>query len=252
MKRVPRALVCLILVASACAAAPGGDAADGEIVVLAAASLTEAFTEIAEGFEAAHPGTAVRLSFGPSDGLATQIEEGAPADAFASASEHWTDEVAAGLGVTRRAVFARNELVIVTPSGDPASVRGIEDLADPGVALVLAAPGVPAGDYAREALANAGVDAEANVVSNERDVKGVVQKVFLGEADAGIVYRTDVTEAVAPGLRVVEMPEEAGVVATYSIAVVAGTDRPEDAARFVAYVLDEGQSTLGEFGFLPP
>ena len=193
-------LVALLFVANAC----GSDepAASDPITVFAAASLTEAFTQIAAEYEDRH-GIEVRLSFGPSDGLATQIQEGAPADVFASASPKWMDTVADDPGVTDRADFARNVLVVITPADDPAGIDDVEDLSSPGIKLVLAAEGVPAGDYARELLANAGIAdaALANVVSNEDDVKGVVQKVALGEADAGIVYRTDVTSADRLGCR---------------------------------------------------
>lgn len=225
-----------------------------EIVVLAAASLTEAFTEIARDFEAVNPGAVVRLSFGPSDGLAAQIREGAPADVFASASERWMDDVAEhGAGVTIRADFARNELIVITPADDPAGIARIEDLAAPGVQLVLAAEGVPAGDYARAVLENAGIReaALANLVSNEEDVKAVVQKVALGEADAGVVYRTDETGAVAADLRTIEIPDGINVVATYPIGVHADSEAPDLAAAFVDFVLGEGRMTLGRLGFLP-
>jgi molybdate transport system substrate-binding protein len=195
----------------------------------------------------------VRLSFGPSDGLATQIQEGAPVDVFASASPTWMDAVAEDPGVTDRVDFARNTLVVITPADDPAGIATVEDLADPGIKLVLAAEGVPAGDYAREMLANAGIaeTALANVVSNEDDVKGVVQKVALGEADAGIVYRTDVTPTVADDLRTIEVPDDVNVVATYPIAVVEGTSS-EIADAFVDHVLGPGQDALDAAGFLPP
>jgi molybdate transport system substrate-binding protein len=223
------------------------------LTVFAAASLTEAFTKIAGDFEE-RSGIEIRLSFGPSDGLATQIQEGAPADVFAAASPRWMDVVAADPGVSDRADLARNVLVVITPVDDPAGVDAVDDLARPGIKLVLAAEGVPAGDYARELLANAGVArrALANVVSNEDDVKGVVQKVALGEADAGIVYRTDVTPAVADDVEVVDVPDDVGVVAVYPIAVVdrgAGGSRSRE---FVAYVLGPGQDTLRAAGFLPP
>ncbi len=216
-----------------------------------AASLTEAFTQIADEYRELH-GIEVRLSFGPSDGLATQIQEGAPADVFASASPKWMDAVADDPGVTDRANFARNVLVVIVPAEDPAGIVTVDDLGEPGIKLVLAAEGVPVGDYAREMLANAGIadEALANVVSNEDDVKGVVQKVALGEADAGIVYRTDVTASVAGDLETVDVPDDVNVVAVYPIAALAGTS--EHARGFVEYVLGPGQETLQAAGFLPP
>lgn len=228
---------------------------DQELLVLAAASLTEAFSQIGADFERAHPGVHVGFSFGPSDGLATQIKEGAPADVFASASPKWMDAVTMdGPGVTDRADFARNSLVVITPADNPASIRAVPDLARPGVKLVVAAEGVPIGDYSRRVLAQAGVleAATGNIVSNEEDVKGVVQKILLGEGDAGLVYRTDVTPAVAPKVALVEIPEALNVAASYPIAVVADSAHLELARAFVAYVLGDGQEVLRRLGFQAP
>lgn len=247
--RVPAVVLSVLLVAGC-----GGDGGDGTstLTVFAAASLTDAFTEIATDFEDANPGVQVRLSFGPSDGLATQIQEGAPADVFASASPTWMDAVEEDPGVSDRVDFARNLLIVITPRDDPADVGSVEDLARPGVKLVIAAEGVPAGEYAREVLSNAGIadEALANVVSNEDDVKGVVQKVALGEADAGIVYRTDVTAAVASDLRAIDVPDELNVIATYPIAAVTG-GHVSLARAFVDLVVGDGQRVLADAGFLP-
>jgi molybdate transport system substrate-binding protein len=233
----------------------GGTGRSTELVVFAAASLTGAFEEIGTDFEAQHEGASVDVvfNFGPSDGLATQIQEGAPADVFASASGRWMDAVAEDPGVSERTDFVRNRLVVLVPADNPAGIEGIEDLAREGVKLVLAAEDVPAGTYAREALGNAGVldAAMANLVSNEEDVKAVVQKVLLGEADAGIVYVTDVTDAVAADVRAIDIPDEVNVIATYPIAVVVGSDQADLAGRFVAHVLADGQATLETAGFLP-
>ncbi len=240
-----------------CGTGSGDESCDGArstLTVLAAASLTEAFEAIGERFQDMEPCVDVRFSFGPSDGLATQIVEGSPADVFASASPSWMDVVAEdGPGIDRRADFARNSLVVITPADHTTTVTTLDDLATDDVALVLAAEGVPAGDYARQVLANAGIsdDAMANVVSNEEDVKGVVQKVLLGEADAGIVYRTDVTDEVSSEVRTVEIPDDVNVVATYPIAVLASTESPEESRGFVAFVLGAGQRILRSFGFRP-
>jgi molybdate transport system substrate-binding protein len=242
-----------LLVALAVGGCTGGGEGHRDLVVFAAASLTETFGEIGAVFEDRHPGVTVRYNFGPSDGLATQIREGGPADVFASAAERWMDAVADG-GLLDRAVFARNRLAVVVPRDNPAGVERIEDLGDPGIRLVMAAPEVPAGEYAREALDNAGIlgPAAANVVSNEVDVKGVVQKVALGEADAGIVYVTDVTGRVAPDVRVIPIPEDVNVLALYSIAAVRTSAAPALAREFVAFVLGDGQAVLRGAGFLPP
>lgn len=243
-------LASLLVVGTGCGGNDPGGRTDS-VTVFAAASLTEAFTQIAVEYEELH-GVAVRLSFGPSDGLATQIQEGAPADVFASASPTWMDAVAEDPGVTDRADFARNVLVVIVPASDPAGIATVDDLGEQGIKLVLAAEGVPVGDYAREMLANAGIgdEALANVVSNEDDVKGVVQKVALGEADAGIVYRTDVTASVAEDLVAIDVPDDVNVVAVYPIAALAGAS--EHARGFVEYVLGPGQDTLRAAGFLPP
>ncbi len=223
--------------------------------MFAAASLAESFSTIGDAFEREHAGVTVRFNFGPSDGLATGINAnaGGRADVFASASPRWMDAVSAQTGVSDRAVFARNRLVVLVPKDNPAGIASLADLAEPGVKLVLAAPEVPVGGYAREALKRAHLEAaEKNVVSNEEDVKGVVQKVVLGEADAGIVYATDVTPAVGPTVSSIAIPDDVNVIASYPIAVVAGTKHEATARSFVAYVLGPGQTILRSAGFLEP
>jgi molybdate transport system substrate-binding protein len=252
MRRSLAGVACLAFVLPAC----GGSGSErSEITVLAAASLTGAFTRIGADFEHANPDVTVRFSFGPSDGLATQILEGAPADVFAPASPTYMDQVRSdGPGVTDQAEFARNKMAVIVPSDNPANVGSLDDLARPGVKLVLAAVGVPAGDYARGILANAGIQegALANIVSNEEDVKGVVQKVLLGEADAGIVYRTDVTPDISAGVREIPIPDGVNVIASYPIAVIDGSGDTPAAVAFVRFVTGPGQATLRKFGFLPP
>jgi molybdate transport system substrate-binding protein len=225
-----------------------------ELTVSAASSLTAAFTDIGAAFEDANPGATVTFNFGPSDGLATQIDEGAPVDVFASASPKWMDAVHdEGPGVTGRSDFARNKLAIIVPSDNPAGIESVNDLTEDGVQLVIAAEGVPAGDYAREIFDNAGIakTALANVVSNEEDVKAVIQKVISGDADAGIGYVTDVTPELADQISLITIPDDVNVIATYPIAVVAGSQEADLAQRFVDYVLGEGQQTLATYAFLP-
>jgi molybdate transport system substrate-binding protein len=228
-------------------------AEEAELTVSAAASLTDAFTDIGAAFEGQNPGVTVTFNFGPSDGLATQINEGAPVDVFASASATWMDAVQdEGPGAEGRTDFAKNRLAIIVPTGNPAGIEGIDDLAEDDVKLVLAAEGVPAGDYAREILGNARIAdaALANVVSNEEDVKAVVTKVVSGDADAGIVYVTDVTSDVEGDVEMIEIPDDINVIATYPIAVVTGSQEADLAQRFVDYVLGGGQQTLADHGFL--
>lgn len=233
----------------------GSGGAEAELTVSAASSLTEAFGKIGNAFEAANPGTTVTFNFGPSDGLAGQINEGAPVDVFASASPTWMDSVQDdGPGVTDRADFAQNRLAIIVPADNPAGIENLDDLTEDGVQLVIAAEGVPAGDYAREIFQNAGISkaALANVVSNEEDVKAVIAKVMSGEADAGIGYVTDVTPDVSDEVTLIPIPDEVNVIATYPIAVVNGSQEADLAQGFVEYVLGDGQQTLAEYGFLPP
>jgi molybdate transport system substrate-binding protein len=233
----------------------GSGGAEAELTVSAASSLTEAFGKIGNAFEAANPGTTVTFNFGPSDGLAGQINEGAPVDVFASASPTWMDSVQDdGPGVTDRADFAQNRLAIIVPADNPGGIENLDDLTEDGVQLVIAAEGVPAGDYAREIFQNAGISkaALANVVSNEEDVKAVITKVMSGEADAGIGYVTDVTPDVSDEVTLIPIPDEVNVIATYPIAVVNGSQEADLAQGFVDYVLGDGQQTLAEYGFLPP
>jgi len=263
VKRFAVALALVSLVATACPDdgpnAGSGDTASAregaDLTVSAASSLTDAFTEIGRAFETANPGTAVTFNFGPSDGLAAQIDQGAPVDVFASASPTWMDSVQDdGPGVTDRADFAQNRLAIIVPVDNPAGIENLDDLTEDHVQLVLAAEGVPAGDYAREMLREAGIyeAALANVVSNEEDVRAVITKLIAGDADAGIGYVTDVTPAVSDRVTLIPIPDAVNVIATYPIAAVNGTQEVDLAKGFVDFVLGDGQRTLAEYGFLPP
>ncbi len=255
MRRALLAVACCLLLPG-CSSPDLGDQCEGsvaQVTVLAASSLTDAFTRIGKAFDERHCLVHIRLSFGPSDGLAAQIQGGAPADVFASASTTWMDAVARDPGISDRADFARNRLTIIVPKDDPAAIASVQDLAKPGVKLVLAAEGVPAGDYGRQILDNAGIADHAlhNVVSNAIDVKGVVQAVASGEADAGIVYVTDASADVRGQVHVVDIPKDLNVIATYPIGVVAGARYPDLAKKFVAYVDGPGQGALQSAGFLP-
>jgi molybdate transport system substrate-binding protein len=253
MRRTRTHLAALLAVAAlALAGCGGGDdgsgaAAAGEIKVFAAASLTAAFTEIGERYSA-NGGTKVTFNFAGSQALATQIQQGAPADVFASADIPNMDKVKDLVGPPQS--FASNQLQIVVEQGNPKSLGGLEDLADPDLKVVLAAPEVPAGKYAAQALAKA--DVTVKPVSQEDNVKAVVTKVSLGEADAGIVYVTDVT-AGGDKVEGVDIPEDRNVTATYPIATVRASKAPEAAQAFVDLIRSaEGQQVLKEYGFLPP
>ncbi len=228
----------------------GGGSGDG-ITVFAATSLTEAFTEVGEAFEATDDGAPVEFSFDASSALVTQIIEGAPADVFASADtanmDKLTDE---DLNGTEPVVFATNLLTIIVPAGNPAGVTGVEDLANPDLKVVLCAEEVPCGNYANQILENAAV--EVTPVSLEENVRGVVTKVTSGEADAGIVYVTDVT-AAGEAAEGVEIPEDINVVAEYPIATVGASENQEIGEAFIEFLTgDDGQAILADYGFGPP
>jgi molybdate transport system substrate-binding protein len=227
--------------------AGGSAATPGELKVFAAASLTAAFTEIGERFTNAN-GTKVAFNFAGSQALATQIQQAAPADVFAPADTANMGKVTDLVGTPQN--FASNQLQIVVEQGNPKNVQNLEDLANPDLKVVLAAPDVPAGRYAAESLAKAGVTVEP--VSLEDNVKAVVTKVSLGEADAGIVYVTDVT-AGGDKVEGVGIPEELNVLATYPIATVRASKAQDQAQAFMDQVLGaEGQQVLKQYGFLPP
>lgn len=234
-----------------------------ELVVFAAASLDEAFRAVGAAFEVAHPGTTVTFSFAGSQTLATQINEGADADVFASANATQmialigSGEVVSG---TQR-TFARNRLVVITPSDNPSNVTTLQDLAQPGLKLVLAQKSVPVGDYALQFLAKAAAMPDytaaysptvlANVVSFEDDVNGVLTKVGMGEADGGIVYASDISRDGAAKVARIEIPDALNVIAAYPIAPLVRSGQPRLAQAFVDYVQSpDGQANLVAHGFL--
>ncbi|WP_395243891.1 molybdate ABC transporter substrate-binding protein [Agromyces sp. MMS24-K17] len=224
----------------------------GELTVYAAASLTAAFDELATEFEALHPGVDVLpIVYDGSSTLATQLVEGAPADVFASADERTMATVAdADLLDGEAELFATNTLRIATPAGNPGGVESIDDLADPALAVVLCAPEVPCGAASHQLLDLDGVTVAP--VSEEQNVSAVLTKVKAGEADAGLVYATDVAAA---GDAVESItPENADeVVNRYPIAALAAAPNAEAAAAFVAFVLGpQGQALLASYGFGAP
>src|SRR6266581_1523141 len=198
--------------------------------VFAAASLTESFTEIGTAYQQQHPNVTVKLNFNGSQILEQQIANGAPADVFAPADLANMQKASdAGL-VNSSQVFVKNRLVVIIPTSNPGKINSLKDLARKGIKIDLEAVTVPAGKYSRQALDNLSKSPDygsgygsavlANVVSEETNVKAVVQKVQLGEADAGFVYRTDVTPAIANQVTVIDIPDPYNVIAQYPIAVV--------------------------------
>jgi molybdate transport system substrate-binding protein len=237
------AAVATVLILAACGS---GSSRDGGLLVLAAASLTDAFMDMERAFESANPDIDVEVAFGASSTLREQILEGAPAGVFASADlENMAAVADAGLASGPR-VFARNELAIAVPAGNPAAVRGLEDFARHDLVLGLCAAQVPCGRYARRVLAAAGIDAAPD--TDEPTVRSLLTKIEAGEVDAGLVYRTDVAAAVVDGI---EIPSSRDDAAEYAIAVLEGA--PEAAAAFVAFVLSsEGVGILTARGFVAP
>lgn len=232
------------------------------LTVLAAASLTESFTEIGTMFEAANPDVKVTFSFAGSQQLAQQLAEKAPADVFASASKKYmtaTIESGSVISGTEK-TFAKNALVVIYPKENPAGLAALTDLAKPGIKLVLGAKEVPVGQYALDFLDKAIKDPAygatfkddvlKNVVSYEDNVKSVVTKVTLGEADAGIVYLTDITTDAAEKVEKITIPNEINVIATYPMATIADSAHPQEAQAFMDFVLSaEGQAVLAKYNF---
>ncbi len=235
---------------------------DETLTVYAAASLTAAFGEIGKAFEAANPGTKVAFSFAGSQTLRTQIEQGAKADVFASANNNNMNPLKTeGLVAGDSQVFARNRLVVIAPKNNPAGIKELKDLAKAGLKLDIADASVPVGSYTLQALDKLSADPTygsdfknqvlARVVSKENDVKQVVSKVSLGEADAGIVYTTDAQVAMDK-LTAITIPDQFNVIAVYPIAVIKGGPNPTLAQRFVDYVISaDGQAVLKKYGFAP-
>ncbi|MBI5671243.1 MAG: molybdate ABC transporter substrate-binding protein [Chloroflexi bacterium] len=233
------------------------------LVVFAASSLADAFEELGTAFTVENPNIDVVFNFGGSSALAAQlVEGGAPADVFASANVKQMEVAVAGGRIDSDPVtFARNRLVLIVPAENPAQIESLRDLATPGVKLVVAAPNVPVREYTETMLQkladdpaynNAYRDAvRANIVSEEDNVRQVAAKVALGEADAGIVYASDVTPDIAGTVLALPIPDEVNTIAEYPIAITSDSANPELARAFVDFVLsDAGQAILTKWGFV--
>ena len=257
-------LAVFALIVSACGAgnSAGGQGSAGTITVFAASSLTDAFTAIKQAFERENPGVAVAINFASSSALATQIEQGAPADVYASADLAQMRRLAGkGLVEGQPVTFAGNLPVIVVPAANPANINTAADLAKPGIRLVLAAPDVPIGAYALQIIDHLAANPAygdtfrsatiRNIASHETNVRAVLAKVELDEADAGIVYRTD-ARIGGDRVRTIVIPETANVTASYPIAVTAEGPNPAGGAAFIAFVLSPpAQAILEQAGFSP-
>lgn len=221
----------------------------GKITVLAAASLTESFTTIGKNFMAAHPGTSVVFSFGPSSALATQVNQGAPADVFASADQRTMQLVTGAGNATDPKLFATNTLEIAVPPGNPGKITGLADFADSKKKTVLCAKEVPCGAAAQQVFALAKI--KAKPVSYESDVKSALTKVEQNEADAALVYKTDVSSA-GNKVQGIRFPQAQKVINKYPIVAVKDSKNSAAADAFVAYVTGPGEKVLQKAGFGAP
>lgn len=265
-------LLLIAVLAAACApqsgaaptpVAPAQAPAAQTLTVLAAASLTESFKELGKLFETQNPGVTVSFNFAGSQQLAQQLDQGAAADVFASASKKYMDAAVTSKRVNKddSKTFVKNRLVVIFPKSNPGGLKELKDLARAGLKIDLAAKSVPVGQYALDFLDKAVKDSAfgttykdavlKNVVSYEDNVKAVVTKVSLGEADAGIVYVTDITADAAAKVEKIDIPDALNTVALYPIAPILDSKNPELAGAFIALVLSpEGQAILGKNGFI--
>ncbi len=226
--------------------ASGAPAAD--LTVLAAASLTDVFRTAGAAYEKSHPGTKLTFSFAGSQELVAQVSQGSPADVLVTSDTKSMDKVKADTGTP--AIIAKNRLVIATGEGNPFKVDDLKDLADPELKVVLAAPEVPAGKYSKQILDARKITVKP--VSQEPNVRSVLSKVELGEADAGLVYTTDAASA-KDEVDAVEIPDDQNAIATYPAATIKDSENAEAAAAFVAWLSSpEGQKILQDAGFQKP
>lgn len=258
---------CLVLVLGA--ACGGGESrrvfenpGTEPLTIFAAASLAEALSEIGAEFEAAHPGSVVTINFAGSQQLAQQLSQGAPADIYASADKQQMENVIQAGRVTADSdqAFINNYLVVVLPGDNPGNIQDIKDLARPGLLLLLADEAVPVGRYSQEMLDRASEQAGygmefkgrvlENVVSYEENVRAVLTKIILGEADAGIVYVSDVIGASEADINLIRIPEQLNITASYYIAPLSDSLNLNRGRGFIRYLLSpEGQEILERFGF---
>jgi molybdate transport system substrate-binding protein len=239
----------------------GGEQEGDTLRVFAATSLTDAFGELAKTFEEDNPGVEVRLNLESSTTLLAQIQQGAPADVYGSSAEEEMDQaVKDGLVAGDPMIFAKNREVIMVPKENPANIRSLRDLARPGVKLVLTEEGVPSTDYAIEILGKANArygsgfkeDVLSNVVSQEANVRAAVGRVAHGDYDGTFSYASDYTPDIREKVKVIEIPEDLNIVATYPVAALKGAESPELAREWVDLVVSaEGQRVLKKWGFEP-
>lgn len=262
MSTRPRLSALALLLAVTGCGGSGGTPPTRTLTVFAAASLTAALTEVEHQFRAQEPGAVIRFNFAGTQILAAQIEQGARADLFVGADQAHAEQLLRGGRIEAPVVIARNRLVMIVPAANPAHLTQPLDLARRGIKLDVPGPKVPAGAYARQALAKLAAEtaappgfirlALANVVSEEDNVETVVARVALGEVDAGIVYQSDLATPNGKRVRPIAIPAADNVVAEYPAAVVIGSREPALARAFLQYLRDpNAQAILQRFGFGP-
>ncbi len=256
MRRLASTLLAVALLAAGCGSGSGSSGSSsapsgGTLTVLGASSLTNAFTDLAKTYQTQHPGWKVRLSFAGSDALAAQIEQGVDADVYAAASPKYPEQLQGENLLGDTTDFATNTLVLIVPPDNPAGIAAVGDITK-GAKLVVGDPAVPIGAYTETVLANLGIDpASLNIVSREPMVTSIVQKVELGEADAGFVYVTD-AKAAGDHVKQIALPAAAQATAVYPIGIVSGSKQAKAAQQWIDLVMSpQGQQTLAGFGFGP-
>lgn len=258
-----RRIACAFVMLLAVIVSPVHAQEQSELIIFAASSLTDVFEELGQQFEAEHPQVDVIFNFGASSTLAAQLAEGAPGDVFASANTAQMEVVCESGRINEQPrIFAHNRLVVAVPVDNPADIQSLDDLASPGVKLVLAAEGVPIRDYTERMLSLMAADPAygeayraavlANLVSEEDNVRQAVTKVALGEADASIVYYSDITAALGESVLALDVPDAFNTLADYPVAVIADSPNPELAQAFVDLLLSpQGQAIIERWSFIP-
>jgi molybdate transport system substrate-binding protein len=253
---------CLFFTACGSASAPTSNTIPVTLKVFAAVSLKAPFTKIKSKYEAAHPGVSISYNFDGSQILENQLASGAAADVFASADQLYMQKASyAGL-VSTSQIFAKNKLIVIVPKSNPAKIYALKDLASKGVKIDIADPSVPVGQYSLQVLDKLGKSAgyglayensvKANFISQETNDAAVVQKVQLGEADAGIVYQSDITSSNAAKVIAIDIPASFNIIANYPLAVTKGAAHAKEAQAFVSYILSpDGQAVLAQYHFIP-
>jgi molybdenum ABC transporter molybdate-binding protein len=246
VRRLPAGLAAVLLLATGC----GGSSGPTALNVLAASSLTDVFRELGRTYQSSHEDVRVRFTFTGSQELVEQVEENTPADILATADTTTMDGLAEYVDRSSRRVIAYTSLTIAVAPGNPRRIRGLADLARPGLRVVLAAPAVPAGRYSRQALTKAGVTVRP--VSEEVDAGSVLTRVRTGEAEAGIVYLTDLRSA-GRAASSVPIPAAQNVTVSYPVSVVDDSDHEDASATFVTWLGSAtAKSVLNEYGFTTP